>query len=249
MEQAKPKVYAIVTARGGSKSIPKKNIKEICGKPLIAWTIEAAKRARNIDRLICDTDNEEIAAIAKEYGAEIPFMRPAELAEDLTPDLPVFVHAVKWFGEHEGVTPDAVVHLRPTGPMRTTEDIEAAIDLLLAHPEADSVRCVAEAPLHPLKTYTLGADNYLTPFIPESVSGMKEPYNLPRQALPKAYASLAYLSVIWSRTILENSMTGKRFLGQIVPFENTVDINDPVDFEVARVVLAKRLEKMGLAAK
>lgn len=245
-----PKVYGIVTARGGSKSIPKKNIKEICGKPLIAWTIEAAKRAKNIDRLICDTDSEEIAAIAKEYGAEIPFMRPAEFAQDLTPDLPVFVHALNWFREHEGAVPDAVVHLRPTGPMRTTEDIEAAIDLLLAHPEADSVRCVAEAPLHPLKTYSLDVEGYLQPFIPESVSGMKEPYNMPRQALPKAYASLAYLSVIWSKTILEqNSMTGKRFLGQIVPFENTVDINDPVDFEVARIVLGMRLEKQGLEAK
>lgn len=236
-----PLVYGIVTARGGSKSIPKKNIKEICGKPLIAWTVEAAKRAKNIDRLICSTDSEEIAEVARAYGAETPFIRPAEFAQDSTPDLPVFEHALAWFREHEGVVPDAVVHLRPTGPLRTTEDIEASINLLLAYPEADSVRCVTEAVLHPLKTYTLSGE-YLAPFIPESVSGIPEAYNAPRQKLPKAYASVAYLSTIWSRTILEkHSICGTKMIGMIVPAENTPDINDAMDFEYARIALERRL--------
>ncbi len=238
----KPLVYGIITARGGSKSVPKKNIKEICGKPLIAWTIESALRAKNMDRLICSTDSEEIAEVARAYGAETPFIRPAEFAQDLTPDLPVFVHALEWLKEHEGVSPEAVVHLRPTGPLRTTADVEQAIDLLLAHPEADSVRCVAEAPLHPVKTYKLDGDRLL-PFVPDEVVGMVEAYNQPRQKLPKAYASLAYLSTIWSRTILDGkSICGKHIIGMIVPEINCVDINGALDFEFARVALAQRLQ-------
>ncbi len=236
-----PLVYGIITARGGSKSIPKKNIKEICGKPLIAWTIEAAKRAHNMDRLICSTDSEEIAEVARAYGAETPFLRPAEFAQDKTPDLPVFEHALGWFQEQEGKIPDAVVHLRPTGPLRTTEDVVGSIELLLAHPEADSVRCVTEAFLHPLKTYAFQGE-YLRPFISEEVSGIPEAYNAPRQILPKAYASVAYLSTIWSRTILEkHSICGTRMIGMIVPEENTPDINGPMDFEYARIALDRRL--------
>ncbi len=238
----KSTVIGIITARGGSKSVPKKNIKEICGKPLIAWTIESALRAKNMDRLICSTDSEEIAEVARAYGAETPFIRPAEFAQDLTPDLPVFEHALGWLQEQEGSVPDAVVHLRPTGPMRTSEDIEAAIDLLLAHPEADSVRCVAEAPLHPVKTYKFEGERLL-PFVPDEVVGIVEAYNQPRQKLPKAYASLAYLSTIWSRTILDgHSICGKHIIGMIVPEINCADINGPLDFEFARVVLAQRLK-------
>ncbi len=238
---SKPLVYGIITARGGSKSVPKKNIREIAGKPMIAWTVLSALKAKGIDRLICSTDSQEIADIAKEYGAEIPFLRPAEHAQDLTPDLPVFVHALEWFRDNEGKVPDMVVHLRPTGPLRTAEDIDAAIDLLSAHPEADSVRCVAEAELHPLKTYSITERGELRPFIPESVFGLHEAYNMPRQKLPKAYASYAYLSTIWSKTILEKqSMSGEKILAGIVPRANTLDIDSPEDFEVVRVMLERR---------
>lgn len=237
----KPIVYGIITARGGSKSIPKKNIKEMCGKPLIAWTIEAAKRAHGLDRLVLTTDSEEIAEIGRAWGAETPFLRPTEFAGDRTPDLPVFEHALAWFREHEGRVPDMVVHLRPTGPLRTTKDIDDSIALLRVHPEADSVRCVAKAPLHPLKTYRLEGDR-LFPFIPESVSGIPEAYNQPRQALPPAFASLAYLSAIWTRTILDkHSMCGTDIVALVVPEENTLDIDSPLGFELARVALKNRL--------
>lgn len=241
--QNKPVIFGLVTARGGSKSIPKKNIKEICGKPLIAWTIESAKKSKYLDRVICSTDNEEIAAVAKQFGAEVSFLRPVEFAQDATPDLPVFEHALRWFLENEKILPDIIVHLRPTGPLRTTEDIDAAIELLLSHPEADSIRCVAKAPLHPLKTYRLDEKNYLQPFVPESVYGIPEAYNKPRQQLPKAYASLGYLSVIWSKTILElHSMCGTKILGLEVPEENAIDIDSPIDFIVAEAALSRRLK-------
>ena len=235
------KTYGIITARGGSKGIPRKNIKDIAGKPLIAWTIESAKRAKRLDRVILTTDDEEIAAIGRQYGAEVPFLRPAEFAQDATPDLPVFLHVLEWLKEHEGAMPDAVAHLRPTGPLRRAEDIDAAVDLLAAHPEADSLRCVAPAPLHPMKTYRIEGDR-LVPFIPVDVFGIPEPFNAPRQSLPPAYASLGYLSVIRSKTMVEKrSMTGDPILAQVIRLEDAVDIDSPEDFELARIALEARL--------
>lgn len=239
------KVYGIITARGGSKGVPGKNIKDLCGKPLIAWTIDEAKKSKLIDRLVLTTDDEAIAEVGRRYGAETLFMRPKELAEDLTPDLPVFEHALRWFEQHEGSIPDAVVHLRPTGPLRTVEDIDAGIELLLDHPEVDSVRALYPAPHHPLKTYRLEG-NKVFPFVPDEVYGIPEAYNAPRQILPKAYAASGYVSMIWSRTILDGkSMTGKNFLGYEVEKKNVCDIDSPIDFEIARMRMQERLEREG----
>src|SRR5512145_3318540 len=111
-------VLAIIPARGGSKGIPRKNIRNFAGWPLIAWSIAAAQQAESVTRLLVSTDDEEIAAVARQYGAETPFLRPAEFAQDATTDLPVFEHALKWLAEHENYRPDVVVQLRPTSPIR-----------------------------------------------------------------------------------------------------------------------------------
>src|SRR3989344_1938082 len=236
-------IIGLIPARGGSKRIPGKNIKPFCGKPLIAWTIEQAKRSRYISRVIVSTDNAEIADVAKKYGAEVPFMRPKELAEDLTPDLPVFQHLAEWLKENEGKTPDVVAHLRIVGPMRKSEDIDRGIELLLEHPEYDSSRAVISAPLHPLKTYRLEGDNLL-PFVPESVSGFKEPFNLPVQSLPKAYAAVGYFSAIRSSTFIEgNSMTGKKILGYVVDAKYATDIDTPEEFDFAELRMKKMLAR------
>ena len=117
------KVLALALARGGSKGVPGKNIKDLAGKPLLAWVIEAAKKSKYVDRVILSTDYKNIAEVGKKYGAEVPFMRPAEIAEDSTPDTPVFEHALKWLKENEGYESDIIVHLRPTGPV-TSEEID-----------------------------------------------------------------------------------------------------------------------------
>jgi len=140
-------ILALIPARGGSKGVPRKNIKPFCGKPLIAWTIEEAKKSAHITRIVVSTDDEEIAQVAKEYGADVPFMRPREIARDDTPDLPVFMHALRTLAQ-ERYEPRLVVHLRATGPLRVASDIDRGIALMLAHPEADSVRAVTKAPLH-----------------------------------------------------------------------------------------------------
>lgn len=237
----KPKIYAIIPARGGSKRIPGKNIKDFCGKPLIAWTIEEAKKCKLIDRIIVSTDDPKIAAAAEKWGAEVPFMRPKGLAENSTPDLPVFEHALKWLRMNEGMVPDMIAHLRVNVPLRKCQDIDKGIRLLLKNKSYDSVRAVISAPLHPLKTYRLDGDNLL-PFIPEEVFGIREPYNAPVQSLPKAYAAAGYFSAIWSKTILQmHSMTGKKILGYVVDSDNAVDIDTLEEFEFAEMKMKRQL--------
>lgn len=235
-------IIALIPARGGSKRIPHKNMVEVGGKPLIAWTIEQAKKSRYLSRVIVSTDDAEIAEVARKYGAEVPFMRPDHIAGDLTPDLPVFEHALCWLQEKEGTVPEVVAHLRVnTGIFRTAEDMDQGIELLLVRPEYDSVRALIPASLHPLKTYRLdGID--LAPFVPrevaEKIFGLSEPFNEPVQKLPKAYAAAGYFSAIRSRAISEqHSMTGKKVLGYIVPAEHALDIDTPEELAYARFLM------------
>ena len=138
----KPEVLALIPARGGSKGIPRKNIRDYGGAPLIAWSIAAALRAETVTRVIVSTDDEEIAAVAREWGAETPFLRPAELAQDDTTDYPVFRHALDWLAAHENYRPEVVVQLRPTSPVRPIHLVDDAVQLLFEHPFADCVRGV-----------------------------------------------------------------------------------------------------------
>ena len=142
---------ALIPARGGSKSIPRKNIRLFAGHPLIAYSIAAGVAAQTISRVIVSTDDEEIAAIARQYGAETPFLRPAEFALDQTPDLPVFQHALTWLAENENYHPQIVVQLRPTSPLRRVAHIDGAVTRLLEHPEADSIRAVCIPFQNPFK--------------------------------------------------------------------------------------------------
>ncbi len=210
-------VLAIIPARGGSKSIPKKNIYPLAGKPVIAWTIEAAKRSKKITRVIVSTDDEEIAAVAKEYGAEVPFMRPAELATDTTPDLPVFEHALAWLKEHESYEPDLVVHLWPTSPYRKDGDIDAAIELLEKNPEADAVRSVTEPSQVPFKMWRLDQGPYLAPIMKKEHADFyatnPAPHTMPRQTLPETVVQTGYVAVLRRPVITEkHSMFGERTL-------------------------------------
>jgi CMP-N-acetylneuraminic acid synthetase len=122
-------ILAIIPARGGSKGIPRKNIRSFASWPLIAWSIAAAKQSAYVTRVIVSTDDEEIAAVAREYGAETPFLRPAEFAQDKSTDMPLFEHALAWLAEHEGYQPEVVVQLRPTSPIRPRGLIDDAIKI------------------------------------------------------------------------------------------------------------------------
>jgi CMP-N,N'-diacetyllegionaminic acid synthase len=217
-----PSVLAVIPARGGSKGIARKNLIELGGHPLLAWTIRAAQAAKSLDRVVVSTDDPEIAETALRYGAEVPFQRPAGLALDCTPDLPVFVHALEWFDRNEGYRPELIVHLRPTTPFRKPEDIDRAVGLLRERDDADSVRSVVVPFQNPFKMWRLGGDGCLVPLI-----ALDEPeaYNLPRGLLPVVFWHNGYIDVVRRETILGSlSMTGRRIL-PLLGAEEWIDID------------------------
>jgi CMP-N-acetylneuraminic acid synthetase len=241
-------ILAIIPARGGSKSIPRKNIRSFAGHPLIAYSIAAGLAAEAVTRLLVSTDDEEIAAVARRYGAETPFLRPPEFAKDQTPDLPVFQHALHWLEQHEGYRPEIVVQLRPTSPLRQIWHIDQAVYRLLERPEADSVRAVCVPFQNPFKMWRIDPDGFMQPLIQ---TGYSEPYNLPRQALPDVYWQTGYVDATWADTILKkNSMTGEYILPLIVDPGDWIDIDSPSDWRNAERLLETgeiKLEELGFA--
>jgi len=233
----KKNVLALIPARGGSKGLPGKNILPLAGHPLIAYSIEAARAAPSITRVIVSTDSEEIAEVARRYGAEVPFLRPAAYAADDSLDLEVFSHALGWLKENENYSPDLVVQLRPTSPIRYLADIENCIKRLAETPEADSLRIVTPAFHTPYKMWHLCQDGLsMQPLL--TVDGIAEPYNQPRQSLPTVYWQIGTLDVIRPQVILEQkSMSGRVILPYVVAQDCAIDIDDMASFQRAEAYL------------
>lgn len=231
-------VLAIIPARGGSKGLPNKNILPLLGHPLIAYSIKAALDATLVTRTIVSTDSEHIASVAVEYGAEIPFLRPAEFAQDLSTDLEVFVHALEWLQQQEGYLPDYVVQLRPTSPVRPVGLIDTCVKKL-AQTDFDSLRIVTPSPITPYKMWVIDEENKpMTPLL--SLPGVPAPYNEPRQRLPQTYWQIGTLDVIKTQVILaQNSMSGQRILPYIVGPELAVDIDEISSFEKAGTIISQ----------
>lgn len=241
MTEKKPAVTALIPARGGSKSIPGKNIKELGGHPLIAYSIAAGLQSALVDRVIVSTDDEEIAAVSRSCGAETPFLRPAELAGDTVTDLPVFVHALNWLRDREGSLPDSIIHLRPTSPFRPVSCIDDAVRLLMSDPHADSVRGVTPSSENPFKVWQPG-ETYMTPLVQ---TGLHEAYNMPRQELPETYWHCGHVEAIRPAVILEqHSMSGKNILPLIIDPEYVVDIDTPNDWNYAEYLLGRGISGM-----
>lgn len=231
-------ILALIPARGGSKGIPRKNLLMVAGRPLIAYSILQALASKRINRVIVSTDDDEIADVARQYGAEVPFVRPAEYAQDSSPDIDVFRHALNWLNDNEGHKPDLMVHLRPPGPVRSVELIDQAIDLLMAHPEADAVRSVSLAIQTPYKMWRI-EDGHLVPVL--RVDGVRDCQSLPRQSLPSVYWQNGYVDVIRPRAVLEkNSMWGDCAIPFVIS-ETLFEIDYPEDIPAIEDVL-KRLE-------
>ena len=188
------KVFAIIPARGGSKGVPKKNIRPLAGYPLIAYSIAAARLCSRIDRVIVSTDSEQIAELSRKYGAEVPFMRSPALAGNLSTDREFVIHALEWFGKNEAAVPDYLVHLRPTTPLRDPTLIDEAIAALMSDPEATSLRSGHEAPESPFKWFMRDEQGYFYGFNPDDP---RPGYaNLPRQIFPKVYIPDGYVDVL-----------------------------------------------------
>jgi len=230
--KSKSEILAIIPARGGSKRIPHKNIRSFADYPLIAYSIAAALQSKLVTRVIVSTDDEEIAEVAREYGAETPFLRPSEISGDDIPDLPVFQHALLWLSENEKYHPDIIVQLRPTSPVRPPTCVDDAVHLLFVHSQADSVRGVVLAGQTPYKMWHIHPEGKLEPVI--LLDGVNETYNVPRQELPAVYWQTGHIDVIRPETILKkNSMSGEIIWPLIIDPLYTVDIDTLLDWEQA----------------
>lgn len=222
------KILGLITARGGSKGIPRKNIKMLGEKPLIVWSIEAALQSKLLDRVVVSTDDEEIAVIASEAGADVPFMRPSNLSGDQVAGVDPVLHALKCLPECDGV-----LLLQPTSPLRTSEDIDGCLDFAVSQ-TASSVVSVSEASVHPHWTYRVNMNQTLDPIVvSDSV--------VRRQELPKAYAvngAMYYAKAEW---LFESKdfMTSDT-LAYIMPTERSVDIDTLLDWKLAEILLEER---------
>jgi len=218
--------YAVVPARGGSKGVPRKNIKLLKGFPLIAYTIAAAKLSKMTDRIIVSTESPEIAEIAKNFGAEVPFLRPEEYAQDRSPDSDFVRHAIDWFAKNEKMQPELFVHLRPTTPLRDPALIDKAIGEIVNNNEATALRSVHELAEPPQKMFGI-EKGYLTGLFPNETR--PEYYNLPRQVFPKAYHPNGYVDIIRTGFVTStNTLHGPRMIGFVTPY--TIEIDNPEDF-------------------
>jgi CMP-N,N'-diacetyllegionaminic acid synthase len=229
------RVVAVIPARGGSKGVPRKNIRLLGGKPLIHYSIETAKQIELIDRIVVSTDSPEIADVVGD-PALVPFLRPASLALDDTPDLPVFQHVLDWLRRTENCEPEILVHLRPTSPLRRADSVRDGIRLLLDNPDAESVRGVCLPSQNPFKMWRIEG-GFLQPLIQ---TGLPEAFNMPRQSLPEVWWQSAAVDVVRARVVRSGSMTGSRILPLKMSEVDSVDIDSPLDFTFAEMLLGQR---------
>lgn len=213
------KVLAIIPARGGSKGIPRKNIKLLHGKPLIAWTIEEAKKSKYIDRLIVSSDDEEIIKVSKEWGAEVPFKRPPELAQDDTPGIAPVLHAMEHFPNY-----DYVVLLQPTSPLRLVEDIDGAIELC-EKGKANSCVTVTETSTPPQWMYEIDGSSLMKSIFPKR----DVPYQ--RQMVTTVYELNGAVYVATKNSLMLNrAFLQEKTLSYIMPRDRSIDIDTLDDF-------------------
>lgn len=237
MDSSSLKIMGIIGARSGSKGTPGKNIKPLLGKPLMGWIIEAAKKSKYINRLVVSTDSEKYAEVARKFGAEIPCLRPKELAADLSPEFEYIKHMLKFLQEKEGYRPDIVVRLMATTPTQLPEDIDGCLEELFKDPEAHSSVVIAEARQHPQKALKIvDGSKRLVTFI--TGSG-REVTPIARQNYEKAYFRANIIAARIQTIERYDSLTGDLVRYYIIPQERAIDIDSPTDFMFAETIINK----------
>lgn len=222
------KVLAIIPARGGSKGVPRKNIRTIAGKPLIAWTIEEAKKSKYIDRLILSSEDKEIMNIASQWGCEVPFVRPLQLAQDETPGIEPVLHALKMLPGY-----DYVVLLQPTSPLRTAEDIDRCIETCLAG-DANACVSVTEPDKSPYWMYELNEKHQMRPLLNTGDILTQ------RQILPKVYALNGAVYVARCEWLMTNkTFVTNETVAYVMPKERSLDIDCEIDMKMLEVMLTE----------
>ena len=227
------RTVAVITARSGSKGIPRKNIKELLGKPLIWYTIEAAKNSQYLTRCLVSTDSEEIAAVAKDCGGDVPFLRPSELAHDSAPTIPVIQHALGWLEKNERKPYDYVMILQPTSPCRQAVDIDACIEKIV-NTKADSVMSLVELSDFSLKKLKKISYDIILPLVEDEGRT-----SAARDKLEKVYKRNCAIYLTRVSCLIAGDLFGSVSRPYIMPVERSVDINTPADFAIAQYWLEK----------
>lgn len=229
---------AFIFARGGSKGLPGKNIRPFAGKPLIAWAISHAKAVERVRRVIVSTDSLEIALVAKAHGAEVPFMRPPELAEDTSPEWLAWRHALEFVREEEGALPWAMLSVPTTAPLRLASDIDRAIDLY-SQGDADVVVSVAKAHRNPYFNMIVKDPNHSVGLVIPPAAGISR-----RQDAPEVFDMTTVVYCASPRFVLEhNSIFGGRVKAIEIPAERSIDIDIQLDFEMAEFLFQRQVDK------
>jgi len=228
-------ILAIIPARGGSKGLPHKNIKDLYGKPLIAWSIEAAVKSKYIDRVIVSTDDEEIAQVAQKFGAEIPFMRPEELASDDSKTMDVVLHCINYF-EETGEKNDIIVLLEPTSPLRETLDVDEAIENLVETQDSESIVGISRVEnTHPAFLVKL-ENKFLRPYL------FNEFKILRRQEIDELYFYEGSLYISYADSLKNRkNFYHEKALGYIVPKWKSFEVDDITDFKIIEALLKAKL--------
>jgi N-acylneuraminate cytidylyltransferase len=237
----RPKVLAVIPARGGSKGVPRKNIRPICGRPLISYTIEHARTAQHLFyRIIVSTDDEEIASVARQYGAEAPFLRPANLARDESPVIPMLQHAVNFVEQQDGITMDWICLLQPTEPFRTSTDLEQCLELS-ASGGCDSVISVVRVfATHPILMKRIEGDRLL-PFCLEEREGTRR-----QEYDPPAYMRNGSIYLTRRDVLMrQNSIWGQTIRPYVMPLERSVSIDTDLDLKLAEIMMMEHLALQG----
>ena len=221
-------LIAVIPARSGSKGVPDKNIEMLVGKHLIAYSISAAIKSKLIDRVIVSTDSEKYASISKDYGAEVPFIRPNEYSGDDSTDYGFVKHLLDWLTENEGYNPEYIIHLRPTTPLRDPSILDNAIEKFINNAEATSLRSAHEMPETAYKQFELEG-KYFKTICTDSFD--LDDANNSRQSFPKTYTPNGYVDILRTSHILENHLLhGNRVMGYITDYTTEVDILDDFEF-------------------
>ncbi len=232
-------ILALIPARGGSKSVPQKNIYPLLGKPLIYYSIVEAQKSKYLDRIICTTDSPQIARVAQKYGAEVPFLRPSTLAQDASQDLGFYRHTLNWLLKKEGFLPDLVMNLRPTAPLRTAQHIDQAIKIVVDH-RADGLKTVALTDKHPHKMWRVRQGVYLDSYL-KTAFRLKRGPDVPRQKLTPIYWQNAVIDITRPKFILkQHRVFGDKLVTMVMDLEDSLDLDSPLDFKIAAQIMRER---------
>lgn len=240
MRRPATEVLALVGMRSGSRGVPDKNIRRLAGRPLFAWIVDASRRAERVTRLVVSTDSDDYARLAREHGAEVPALRPAELAGPESTDVEFIVQMLDTLEAVDGYVPDVVLRLLATCPLQAPEDIDAVVNVLDRDPGASSAMVIAEARQHPMKALRVVADGGAGRVVPY-VSGHADHVEpTARQGYEPAYFRANVIASRITTIRTTGSLTGDHVAYHVVPQDRAIDIDTELDFEIAEFLLERR---------